>query len=99
MVAVAIMLLAVADVWFTGYGVASGYVAELNPIFASAFEWNLLASLSIAILINALAVGYLVWASTRRPYVRYVLWAMLAVRLVPVAVHVYWLRLAGYIPV
>lgn len=98
MVAIAIMLLAVVDVLATGYGVAQGYVTEMNPLFAVAFGWSLKWSLITAVIANALAVTALVCVSTRRAYMRHVMWAMLTVRVLPVVVHLHWLRLAGYIP-
>ena len=90
--------LAVADVLFTGYGLAAGYVVELNPLFQQVFfAYGLAEGLVLALLVNAGALLFLAWAAGRRSWVRTSLWGVLAVRLAVMIPHIHWLGMEGYL--
>ena len=91
MLALSIYIVIVADVLLTGYGIIHGYVVEINPIAVYLFYWNVPMACAGVLVVTGASLGVLAGFERRIRSITPCLWGLLAVRLLAMGPHVYWL--------
>ena len=86
---IAVFILTVLDVLCTGYGVANGYILELNPIIAFLFKY----SIPLTCVFSILSIGAaILWVYRQK--IRWTFYPFLALTVLKTAVifmHIHWI--------
>ena len=87
----AIAILTIIDIICTAVGLSLGFIAEGNPLMAWLFDWSVIGTCVIVVLLVGACLAILKTFMDRFKWTRYVVAGLVGVKLFVVLVHLSWI--------
>ena len=86
-----IAILTIIDLVCTAIGLSQGYIVELNPIMAWLFEWSMLGTYVIVVVVVGVCLYIISRFMKRYKWVRYVVVGLVGIKIIVVMLHCVWI--------